>query len=144
MNSSNEKVDAITASDSRTKFHLDNEIQDDGTNLSLGEKQLLSLARAALRNTKVLVLDEATSNLDFLTDRNIQRAIATEFNNSTILCIAHRIRTIISYDRIMVMDYGKLIEFDTPLNLYDKGGMFTSLCTATSISRMDIESSCRS
>lgn len=118
---------------SMPKFHLDRSVDDEGTNFSLGERQLLALATALVRDSKVLILDEATSNVDFQTDSRIQSTIVSEFKDCTILCIAHRLRTILNYDKILVMDQGEVAEFDTPLNLYQKGGIFRSMCDDSSI-----------
>ncbi|KAF7798058.1 hypothetical protein EIP86_009270 [Pleurotus ostreatoroseus] len=121
------------------KFSLDASVSDEGSNYSAGEKQLLALCRALIKNSTIIVLDEATSNVDVETDAKLQRTIQTEFASSTLLCIAHRLNTIVYYDRILVMDAGKVAEFDTPLNLFDKeDSIFRSLCDEASLSRQDI------
>ncbi|KAF8196185.1 P-loop containing nucleoside triphosphate hydrolase protein, partial [Mycena galopus ATCC 62051] len=100
-----------------------------GSNYSAGEKQLLALCRALVKNSAIIVLDEATSSVDVETDAKLQRTIRTEFASATLLCIAHRLNTIAYYDRILVMDKGEVAEFDTVLNLYDKeDSIFRSLC----------------
>ena len=110
-----------------------------GSNYSAGEKQLLALCRALVKNSKIIVLDEATSNVDVETDAKLQRTIQTEFASSTLLCIAHRLNTIVYYDRILVMDAGKVAEYDTPLNLFDReDSIFRSLCNEAGLSRQDI------
>ncbi|KAF7327422.1 ABC transporter protein [Mycena kentingensis (nom. inval.)] len=122
------------------KFTLDTVIEDEGQNLSVGQRSLVSLARALVKNSKVLVLDEATASVDYETDRNIQDTIAHEFKDRTILCIAHRLATIISYDRIMVMDAGRIAELDTPANLWQiPDGIFRGMCDHSSISLDDIK-----
>ncbi|KAI9139662.1 multi drug resistance-associated protein MRP [Paraphysoderma sedebokerense] len=88
-----------------------------GASFSLGQRQLLSLARALLRRTKILVLDEATSQIDVETDSIIQETIRREFQHCTIITIAHRINTVIDNDRIMVLEKGKVVEFDDPKTL---------------------------
>ncbi|KAI6039822.1 ABC transporter [Pisolithus marmoratus] len=122
-----------------TRFTLDSPIDEDGSNLSVGQRSLVSLARALVNDTKILILDEATASVDYETDRKIQDTIATEFRDRTILCIAHRLRTIISYDRICVLDAGTIAEFDTPVNLYSiPNGTFRGMCERSSISLNDI------
>ncbi|KAF9267240.1 ABC transporter [Marasmius fiardii PR-910] len=121
-----------------SKFTLESVVEDEGNNLSIGQRSLVSLARALVKDTKVLILDEATASVDFETDRKIQDTIAREFKGRTILCIAHRLRTIISYDRICVLDAGKIAEFDTPASLYEKDGIFRGMCERSGISLEDI------
>ncbi|CAL1711021.1 unnamed protein product [Somion occarium] len=121
------------------KFSLDASVSDEGSNYSAGEKQLLALCRALVKNSKIIVLDEATSNVDVETDAKLQRTIQSEFASSTLLCIAHRLNTIVYYDRIIVMDAGKVVEHDTPLNLFDKeDSIFRSLCNEAGLTRQDI------
>lgn len=85
--------------------------------MSVGQRQLICLARALLRKTKVLILDEATAAIDIETDELIQKTIRTQFDNCTILTIAHRLNTIMDSDRIIVLDQGMIAEFDSPQNL---------------------------
>lgn len=99
---------------------LDAQISEGGGNMSTGQRQLLCMARALLRRTKILVLDEATSNVDNGTDQLIQATIRSAFKDCTVLTIAHRLHTIIDSDRIMVLDAGRLVEFDTPQALLSK------------------------
>ncbi|KAF9527181.1 ATP-dependent bile acid permease [Crepidotus variabilis] len=121
------------------KFSLDSLVGDEGSNFSAGEKQLLALARALVKNSRIIVLDEATSSVDVETDAKVQRTIKSEFSTSTLLCIAHRLNTISYYDRIVVMDDGQIAEFDTVLNLFDNtSSIFRSLCEEASLSRADI------
>jgi len=96
---------------------IDSPVTEYGENLSVGTRQLLCLARALLKRCNILVMDEATANVDFKNDALIQKAIRREFKNVTVLTIAHRINTIMDYDRVMVMDYGTIVEFDSPNEL---------------------------
>ncbi|KAG6854367.1 hypothetical protein C0991_007872 [Blastosporella zonata] len=121
------------------KFSLDSTVGDEGSNFSAGEKQLLALCRALVKNSRIIVLDEATSNVDVETDAKLQRTIKKEFASSTLLCIAHRLNTIAYYDRVLVMDGGEVAEFDTVLNLYDNASsIFRSLCNEANLQRTDI------
>ncbi|ORZ17379.1 P-loop containing nucleoside triphosphate hydrolase protein [Absidia repens] len=120
---------------------LDTNISEGGKNLSQGQRQLLCLARALLKRSRIVLMDEATASVDFETDKKIQKTISTEFSDCTILCIAHRLLTVVEYDRILVLHHGKILEFDSPLNLINdsesafykmckKSGEFESLLTA--------------
>ncbi|KAF9172456.1 hypothetical protein BGX21_005723 [Mortierella sp. AD011] len=100
---------------------LDAIVDDNGKNFSIGERQLLSLARAVLRRSKIIVMDEATANVDLQSDRMIQRAIHTQFQGATVFTIAHRLNTVIGdYDRILVLDQGRVMEFDEPWVLLNR------------------------
>jgi ATP-binding cassette subfamily C (CFTR/MRP) protein 1 len=113
-------------------LQLSEMVAEYGENFSVGQRQLFCLARAILRQTKVLLLDEATASVDLKTDALIQQTVRQEFADRTVLTIAHRLNTIIDSDRIMVLDQGELVEFDTPKKLLDKSdGIFTSLCKQT-------------
>jgi ABC-type multidrug transport system fused ATPase/permease subunit len=121
-----------------SRIHLDTPVEDEGLNFSLGQRQLLALARALVRNSQIIVCDEATSSVDFETDQKIQRTIVRGFSGKTLLCIAHRLRTIIGYDRILVMDQGNVAELDSPLRLFEKeGGIFRGMCERSGIRRED-------
>ncbi|XP_060071681.1 multidrug resistance-associated protein 1-like [Ylistrum balloti] len=101
------------------------ECSEGGENLSVGQRQLVCLARALLRKTKILVLDEATAAVDLETDDLIQNTIRTEFHDCTILTIAHRLNTIMDYDKIMVLDAGVIREYKAPhVLLQDKDSVF--------------------
>ncbi|KAF9269658.1 multidrug resistance-associated ABC transporter [Marasmius fiardii PR-910] len=129
--------------------NLDSPVSEGGDNFSTGEKQLLCMARAILKRSKVLVMDEATAryvakqsflsrnlitgfSVDYSTDELISQTIRHEFADSTILTIAHRLRTVIDYDRIMLLDQGHIVEFDKPGKLLSQpSSRFYALCKAT-------------
>ncbi|CAG5076678.1 Oidioi.mRNA.OKI2018_I69.PAR.g8518.t1.cds [Oikopleura dioica] len=111
---------------------LDHEIAEGGGNLSAGQRQLVCLARALLRKTKFLILDEATASVDNETDQLVQTTIRKEFKDCTILAVAHRIDTIDDSDKILVMDKGKIAEFDSPTALKAiDGGIYSELFKAS-------------
>ncbi|ODA77544.1 hypothetical protein RJ55_07173 [Drechmeria coniospora] len=108
---------------------LSSGISESGGNLSQGQRQLLCIARAIVARPKIMVLDEATSAVDMATDALIQRSIREEFNDSTLLVIAHRLSTIADFDRILVLSEGRVAEFGTPRELWEKeGGLFRDMC----------------
>ncbi|KAA1073985.1 hypothetical protein PGTUg99_028716 [Puccinia graminis f. sp. tritici] len=98
---------------------LDMEVKEGGKNFSTGQRQLLAIARAILKleNSALLILDESTASLDAESDEKIQATIRSEIGNSTILCIAHRLKTIIDYDKVLVLSDGEVLEFDEPWKL---------------------------
>lgn len=112
-------------------LNLEFSVQENGSNLSQGQKQLICLARAMISRKKIVLLDESTSSLDSKTDAHIQQVIRRDFKNSTVLCIAHRIQTVIDYDRVLVMDDGQVAEFGTPQELLNARGVFYSMCKET-------------
>ena len=119
------------------RIHLDGIVEDEGLNFSLGQRQLMALARALVRGSQIIVCDEATSSVDMETDEKIQSTMATGFKGKTLLCIAHRLKTIINYDRICVMDQGRIAELDDPWKLYERGGIFRSMCDRGGVRRED-------
>ncbi|ORY40364.1 P-loop containing nucleoside triphosphate hydrolase protein [Rhizoclosmatium globosum] len=111
---------------------LEAPVQENGENLSVGQRQLLCLARAMLLKPKILLIDEATASVDIKTDAAIQKALRSSFSSSTILCVAHRLLTIIDYDRVLVLKDGEVSEFDTPANLLQNAdSLFTDLVNET-------------
>ncbi|KAJ7593413.1 ABC protein [Mycena floridula] len=118
---------------------LESVLEADGANMSVGERSLLSLARALVKDATIVIMDEATASVDLETDRMIQETIQNQFKDKTLICIAHRLRTVISYDRILVLDAGKVQEFGSPLKLFDdEASIFRSLCEKSGISRSEI------
>jgi len=111
---------------------LEARVSSNGENFSVGQRQQFCLARAFLRDPKVMVMDEATSSIDNLTDSLIQKAIRVSCVNTTVLTIAHRLNTIMDSDRVMVLDKGKVAEFDRPsILLQNPNSLFTSMVEAT-------------
>ncbi|XP_027443261.1 canalicular multispecific organic anion transporter 1 isoform X2 [Zalophus californianus] len=103
---------------------LSHEVTEAGDNLSIGQRQLLCLARALLRKSKILVMDEATAAVDLETDHLIQTTIQKEFSHCTTITIAHRLHTIMDCDKIMVLDNGKIVEYGSPQELLRNSGPF--------------------
>ena len=91
-----------------------------GANLRAGERQLVCLARALIQKNKVIVIDEATANVDYETDRKMQQTIKQNFSECTVLTIAHRVDTIMDSDRVMVLSGGTVVEFDAPQVLLER------------------------
>jgi ATP-binding cassette, subfamily C (CFTR/MRP), member 1 len=130
---------AVPAAREQSRIHLDSVVEEDGLNFSLGQRQLMALARALVRGSQIIVCDEATSSVDMETDDKIQATMAKGFRGKTLLCIAHRLRTIIGYDRICVMDKGRIAEMASPLELWKiEGGIFRGMCDRSGIRMEDI------
>lgn len=107
-------------------------IVEGGINVSIGQRQIICIARALLRNNKIIVLDEATANIDAKTDKFIQSIIRTKFSNCTVLTIAHRLHTIMDSDKVLVMDAGQIAEFDHPhILLQNSEGIFAGMVEKT-------------
>ncbi|CUG93160.1 ABC transporter, putative, partial [Bodo saltans] len=111
-------------------FNLSSSVEESGGNMSTGQRQLLCLARAMVRSRPLLVMDEATANVDGATDERMQEIVRTDFAHLTTITIAHRLDTIIESDKILVMDKGRLVEFDTPRKLLaDRTSVFFSIAS---------------
>ncbi|TMW69125.1 hypothetical protein Poli38472_001281 [Pythium oligandrum] len=116
--------DMISALDGK----LNHELSENGENFSVGERQMLCLARALLRRSRVVVMDEATASIDLATEQKLQAMIQREFVDATVLTIAHRLATVLDSDRILVLSDGRVVEFDTPKRLARlEGGVFREL-----------------
>lgn len=111
---------------------LDDNVHEGGTNYSVGERQLICLARSILAKPKLLVMDEATASVDARTDVVIQTMLKNRFKDTTLLTIAHRLDTIMDYDCVLVMDKGRAVEFDEPIRLLEnREGIFYDMVMAT-------------
>ncbi|OIW11853.1 hypothetical protein TanjilG_31603 [Lupinus angustifolius] len=106
---------------------LDSSVSDEGGNWSLGQRQLFCLGRVILKRSKILVLDEATASIDSATDATLQRVIRQEFADSTVITVAHRVPTVIDSDMVMVLSYGKVVEYDEPSKLLGTNSSFSKL-----------------
>lgn len=127
------KIDDETQVDEKLTIQsLDDEIAIGGSNLSSGEKQLLAVARALLKlqsGSSILVMDESTANLDNVTDAAIQKVLLEDLDGVTVLTIGHRLRTVINSDKILVLDSGRVVEFDSPMKLLEQeDSSFRHLC----------------
>ncbi|RBR24244.1 uncharacterized protein FIESC28_02977 [Fusarium coffeatum] len=109
---------------------LSSPIAESGSNLSQGQQQLLCIARALLAASKIIVLDEATSAIDMATDVLIQKSIREWFTDRTMIVIAHRLSTVADFDKVLVLDGGRMVEFGTPRELWEKDGAFRRMCTS--------------
>lgn len=124
-------IQGISGSIGEGGHGLDLVVNEKGNNFSAGERQLLSLARAILSGVKVVVLDEASASLDNHTDMLIQKTVREQLSDRTVLTIAHRLATIADSDRVLVIDAGEVVEFDTPRSLMERGGYFARLVDET-------------
>ncbi|KAI8611659.1 P-loop containing nucleoside triphosphate hydrolase protein [Chytriomyces sp. MP71] len=116
---------------SNLDLKLDHEIDENGNNLSLGQRQLICLCRAILARPRILVMDEATAAIDRESDLRIQRVLESHFQDTTVLCIAHKIGTIAGFDRVLVLENGNAAEFDTPSALLEQeGSLFNEMVNA--------------
>ncbi|PIN05136.1 putative ABC-type transport, ATPase component/CCR4 associated factor [Handroanthus impetiginosus] len=106
---------------------LESSVSDEGENWSMGQRQLFCLGRVLLKRNKILVLDEATASIDSATDAILQKIIRQEFANCTVITVAHRVPTVIDSDMVMVLSYGKLVEYDEPSKLMGTNSSFAKL-----------------
>ncbi|CAJ1950987.1 unnamed protein product [Sphenostylis stenocarpa] len=106
---------------------LDTSVSDEGENWSVGQRQLICLGRVLLKRNRILVLDEATASIDSATDVILQRTIRQEFSECTVITVAHRVPTVMDSDMVMVLSYGKLVEYDKPSKLMDTSSSFSKL-----------------
>ncbi|KAI9449920.1 P-loop containing nucleoside triphosphate hydrolase protein [Lactarius psammicola] len=120
---------SLQSDDEDGRLTLDSQIASGGSNLSVGQRQILALARAIVRGSKLLILDEATSAIDYKTDTIIQTSLRNELKGDvTLITVAHRLQTIIDADKVMVLDAGRIVEFDKPSELLKmENGRFRSL-----------------
>ena len=110
-----------------TQFSLLSPVSEGGANFSLGQRQLICLARALLSQPKILIMDEATSAVDMRTDDLVQQSIRNELRECTLMVIAHRMSTVIEFDKIVVLDEGSLVEAGSPEELWGRGGIFRGM-----------------
>ncbi|QRW27549.1 ABC transporter [Rhizoctonia solani] len=121
-------LDTVQSENDEGYIGLESGVSAGGGNFSLGQRQILALARAIVRRSKVLILDEATAAIDYNTDTVIQKSIRTELKDRTLIIVAHRLQTICDADKIIVLEAGKIVEFDSPAALLRKeSGAFKSL-----------------
>ncbi|KAH8698674.1 P-loop containing nucleoside triphosphate hydrolase protein [Talaromyces proteolyticus] len=118
-----------------TNVTLDVPVEAEGLNFSLGQRQLIALARALLRSTRIVLVDEGTSSVDPETDARVQETLATGLREKTLVAIAHRLRTVILYDRVCVMDKGEVVELGHPLDLWKQGSTFRAMCDSNGITQ---------
>ena len=116
---------------------LDTLVSNNSDTFSVGQKQLLCLARSLLRENKIVILDEATSNVDKVTDRFIQKVLREKLKDQTIITIAHRLLTIADYDKVIVMEKGLIKEVGHPYELYTKKGLFYEMTNYGKRSRLN-------
>jgi ATP-binding cassette subfamily C (CFTR/MRP) protein 1 len=126
-NSSNASLNSLANSAVQS---LDDLVLEGGSNFSVGQRQLMVIARALLRDASIVIADEASAAVDADTDSKIQKVMRKEFAKATCITVAHRLNTIMDSDYILVMDNGRAAEFDKPANLLSRGGLFRDLVKA--------------
>ncbi|EEB08623.1 ATP-binding cassette transporter abc1 [Schizosaccharomyces japonicus yFS275] len=113
---------------------MDMPVKQSGRNFSQGQRQILALARAIVRKPRIIILDECTASLDDNADLQLQKNLRTVFRSATVICIAHRISTILDYDKVLVLGEGRVLEYDSPHNLLSlKKGTFYELCLQSNV-----------
>jgi ABC-type multidrug transport system fused ATPase/permease subunit len=106
---------------------LNEKISENGSNLSVGEKQLLCLTRSLLMDNKIIIMDEATSNIDINSEKTIQKVINEKLKEKTVILIAHRLETIMNMDKIILINDGEILEIGKPIDLINKKSFFYNL-----------------
>lgn len=124
--------DSLPSLSSKQAQSLLDPVKENGSNFSVGQRQLLVIARALLCGAAIVIMDEATAAVDADTDAKIQKLMRSEFANATCITIAHRLNTVMDSDFILVMGDGQVQEFDSPQALLSRGGMFRDLVRAAS------------
>ncbi|KAG0047805.1 hypothetical protein BGZ89_004781, partial [Linnemannia elongata] len=120
---------AISSNNNNGFGNLDREVKGNGSKFSQGQRQLVGLARALLKNSKIITMNEATSSFNQATDAKIHATIRESCHDATLLTIAHRLKTIIDFDRAIVMNHGSIVQMDTPEKLIvEEGGDFRTVC----------------
>jgi ATP-binding cassette subfamily C (CFTR/MRP) protein 1 len=117
---------------------LDTYITSGGENLSMGQQQLMALTRAVIRSARIVILDEPSSSLDESTECVLQGLVDSIFRGVTVLCVAHHLKSVLHYDRILVMEDGKLLEDGKPMDLFQTGAYFRKICDRSGIGLNDI------
>ncbi|EEU35999.1 uncharacterized protein NECHADRAFT_49776 [Fusarium vanettenii 77-13-4] len=130
-------INPASSNNSNIFRDLSSPVSESGGNLSQGQQQLLCIARSLIANSKIVVLDEATSAIDVATDTLIQRNIREWFTDRTLVVIAHRLSTVVDFDRILVLENGVLVENGSPRELWERDGTFRSMCNSTGASESE-------
>ncbi|KAJ3278081.1 Multidrug resistance-associated protein 4, partial [Rhizoclosmatium sp. JEL0117] len=117
---------------------LESVVTEGGSNLSAGQRQLLCLAKVLLQKSKILIMDEATSSVDAESDLRIQDSMKTHFKDATVISIAHRLNTVAAFDRILVLNHGKVAEFEAPHLLLSRNSLFADMVDATGVANASV------
>ncbi|CAK7215089.1 hypothetical protein SCUCBS95973_002360 [Sporothrix curviconia] len=134
INEASDRESSENGKNAAPVLHLDSEVKENGANISHGQRSLISIARALVRKSKIVILDEATASIDGRADRRLQTMLGEVMGSATVLTVAHRLDTVIdSCDRILVMESGAVAELGPPSELYAKAGLFRALCDAANV-----------